>query len=71
MTKYYDVSLITKARNRKVCYLADHFSVDDERILRVASKEYGNIVVQIQNDEELSVKEVELREWWDGMEEEL
>lgn len=68
MTKYYDVILINKARNRKSYYLADSFSVNDDRVLKIYSKEYGNVVLQIGNDEELSIKEIELKEWWDELE---
>lgn len=65
MTKYYDVVLTNKNRNVKISYLADSFSVNDYRILKIYSKEYGDVVVQIENDEELSVTEIELEDEWD------
>lgn len=65
MTKYYDVVLTSKNRNVKVSYLADSFSVNDDRILKINSREYGDVVVQIQGDEELSVNEIELRDYYE------
>ena len=68
MTKYYNVVLENKNRYRKASYLADSFSVYDNRILKIYSKQYGDVVVQIKNDEELSVTEIELKDWFDGLE---
>lgn len=67
MTKYYDVVLTNKNRNRKISYLADSFSVNGDRILKIKSKEYGDLVVQIENEEELTVNEVELKDEWDDI----
>lgn len=60
MTKYYDVVLTNKKLNSKITFLADSFSVNDDRILKIYSKEYGDVVVQITADEELTVNETEL-----------
>ena len=65
MTKYYDVVLTNRNRNRKISYLADSFSVNDDRILKIKSREYGDLIVQIENEEELTVNEVELKDEWD------
>lgn len=65
MSKYYDVQLTNKNRNRKTSYVADSFSVNDDRILKIYSKEYGDVFVQIENDEELTVNEIELKDEWD------
>lgn len=65
MTKYYVVALTNRNRNRKISYLADSFSVNDDRILRIKSKEYGDLVVQIESEEELTVNEVELFDHYD------
>lgn len=67
MTKYYDVVLTDKKRNRKISFLADSFSVNDDRILKIKSKDYGDVNVQITSDEELSVNEIELKDYWDGL----
>ena len=67
MTKYYEVVLTDKKRNRKINFLADSFLVNDDRILKIKSKEYGDINVQITSDEELSVNEIELKDYWDGL----
>lgn len=65
MTKYYDVVLTNRNRNRKTSYLADSFSVNDDRILKIKSREYGDLVVQIESEEELTVNEIELKDEWD------
>lgn len=67
MTKYYDVIVTNKNRNRKISFLADSFSVNDDRILKIKSKEYGNVVVEIKQDEELSVHEIVLKDFADGI----
>lgn len=67
MTKYYDVIITNKNRNRKTSYLADSFSVNDDRILRINSKEFGNILVQIESDEELAISEIELKDEGDDI----
>lgn len=64
MSKYYDVVLTNRNRTRKTSYLADSFSVNDDRILRIKSREYGDVVVKIKNDEELTVNEIELKDEW-------
>lgn len=65
MTKYYNVVLINRNRSRKVSYLADSFSVNDDGILKIYSKEYDDVVVQIGKDEELSVTTIVVRHWYD------
>lgn len=65
MAKYYEVVLTNRNRNRKISYLADSFSVNDDRILKIKSKEYDDVVVQIKNDEELIVNEIELKDEWE------
>lgn len=62
MIIYYDVTLINRKRNSKTSYVADSFSVDDNRILKIKSKVYGNLVTKIENDEELSVIELKVND---------
>lgn len=62
MERYYEVVITNKNRNRKISYLADSFSVNDDRILKIKSKEYGDLVVQIESEEELTVNEIELKD---------
>lgn len=57
MTKYYDITLIDKIRNRKVSYIATAFSVNSERILQIKN-ENCVVVVQIEKTEELYVNEL-------------
>lgn len=57
MTKYYDVTLINKIRNRKVSYIATAFSVNSDRILQIKNEDCV-IVVQIEKTEELYINEL-------------
>lgn len=63
MTKYYDVTLTNRKRNNKVSYLTNSFSVNDDRILTIKSVDCGYVVIKIERDEELSVNEIELKDW--------
>lgn len=65
MRRYYDVVLTNRKRNRKVSYLADRFSVNGDRILRIYSEEFGDVLVEIECDEELSVNEILLKDEYD------
>lgn len=58
MTKYYDVTLTNTRTNNTVSYVADSFSLSDDRILRIYSKKFGNVTTLIENYEELSIKEL-------------
>lgn len=58
MQVYYDITIKDEAKNNSVSYWADSFSVDENRILRVKSKECGNITVRIEANERLIVEDV-------------
>lgn len=60
MSKYYDVVLTDKKHNNKMSMIADAFSVSEDRLLKIKSKEFGDAFVQIGADEELTVNEIEL-----------
>lgn len=55
---YYDIVLTNKRIDSEISYIADSFSVDENRVLRIKSNEFGNVVVKINNDEALTVSEI-------------
>lgn len=66
MARYFDVTLRDE-KNCSISYWADSFSVDENGILSVYSRDCGNIKVKIQNDEKLSVETVDVKEEWEEM----
>lgn len=58
MQIYYDVTLKDEAKNISISYWADSFSIDENRVLRVKSRECGDITVQIDANERLIVRDV-------------
>lgn len=69
MQIYYDVTLKDETKNSSISYWADSFSVDENRILRVKSRECGDITVRIEPNERLVVSDVFVKDEWDEMEE--
>ncbi len=65
MRIYYGVTLKDETKNSSFSYWADSFSVDENRILRVKSKECGDITVSINVNERLVVKDVVVLDEWD------
>ena len=63
------LTLKDEAKNSSISYWADSFSVDENRILRVKSKDCGDITVQINPNERLVVEDVFVKDEWDEMEE--
>lgn len=57
MQMYYDVCLRNENTNGSISYLADSFSVDEYRILRIKSREFGDVTVKIDVNERLTVSE--------------
>lgn len=57
MGYYYDITILNDIGG-SISYWADSFSVDEHRILRVYSRDCGNVVVQLQCDEVLTVQGV-------------
>lgn len=55
---YYDVTLKDEAKNNSISYWADSFSIDENRILRVKSRECGDITVKIDANERVIVSDV-------------
>lgn len=68
MQIYYDVMLKDEVKNRSISYWADSFSIDENRILRVKSRECGDITVEIEPNERLVVEDVIVKDEWDEME---
>lgn len=58
MQIYYDITLKDESKNSSISYWADSFSVDENRILRVKSRECGDIAVKIDANDRLIVRDV-------------
>lgn len=56
----YDITIRDEAKNRYGSYLADSFSIDENRILKVKSEDYGNTTVKINSNEKLAVRELRI-----------
>lgn len=67
MQIYYDITLKNELKNNSISYWADSFSVDENRILRVKSKECGDITVKIDANEKLFVREVRVKDEFDDL----
>lgn len=67
----YDVTLKNESKNSSISYWADSFSVDEHRILRVKSRECGDITVRIDPNERLIVHDVIVTDEWDELIEEM
>ena len=58
MKKYYDVIVRNRILHSKASFLADSFSVDENRNVKIKSKEFGDLVVHMIDEETLSVREI-------------
>ena len=67
MQIYYDVTLKDETKNSSISYWADSFSIDENRILRVKSKDCGDITVKIDVNERLVVRDVCVEDEFDEM----
>lgn len=67
MQIYYNVTLQKESTNSSISYWADSFSVDENRILRVISRECGNITVRIEDNERLIVNDVVVKDEFDDI----
>ena len=67
MQIYYDVILKDETKNSSISYWADSFSIDENRILRVKSKDCGDITVKIDVNERLVVRDVCVEDEFDEM----
>lgn len=67
MQIFYDITLKDESKNRSVSYWADSFSVDEHRILRVYSRDCGNVTVMIEPNERLFVRDVIVTDEWDEL----
>ncbi len=67
MEIYYDIKLKHENKNCSISYLADSFSVDENRVLRVQSRDCGNVAVQIDLNQRLSVRDLIVTDEWDEM----
>ena len=67
MQIYYDVTLKDETKNSSISYWADSFSIDENRILRMKSKDCGDITVKIDVNERLVVRDVCVEDEFDEM----
>lgn len=67
MQIYYDITLKDENQNTSISYWVDSFSVDENRILRVQSKDCGDITVKIDVNERLVVRDVCVKDEFDEM----
>lgn len=67
MEIHYDIKLKDEDGNSSISYWADSFSIDEQRVLRVQSRDCGNITVQIHPDERVIVHDVIVTDEWDEL----
>lgn len=67
MEIHYDITLKDEGKNNSISYWADSFSVDEHRVLRVQSRDCGNITVQIDPNERLIVRDMVVTDEWDEL----
>lgn len=68
MKRYYDIVVSTNNNKRNVHYWADSFSISKNGILKVYSAEAGDISVMLEPTEEVTIKNVDVKEEWDDWE---
>lgn len=66
MRRYYDITLFDE-KGGSISYWADSFSVDENGILRLQSKESGNVTLKLEPYETLSIRSIEVRDGCDDM----
>ena len=71
MQIYYDVTLKDETKNSSISYWADSFSIDEHRILRVKSRDCGDITVQIDPNERVIINDVIVTDEWDELIEDM
>ena len=67
MGRYYSVTLLNEKTNSSISYWADGFSVDKNGVLRVQSRECGDITVKIKPEEHLSVYTADVKDEFEEM----
>ena len=71
MEIHYDIELKDEGKNSSISYLADSFSIDEHRILRVKSRDCGDITVQIDPNERVIINDVIVTDEWDELIEDM
>lgn len=66
MKRYYDITLFNE-KGGSMSFWADSFSIDKNGVLRVQSEECENVTIQIEPNETLSMRSIEVREGCDDM----
>lgn len=72
MKRYYDIVIHDKITNCNIDYLADSFSISENGMLKVYSAEAGDISVMLEPTEEVTIKNVDVKEErddWEGVDE--
>lgn len=65
----YDITIKNKTKSVTVCYWADSFSIDQDRLLKVQSQKCGDVTVRLKPSESLTVKDVLVEDEWDEWDE--
>lgn len=71
MEIHYNIELKDDGKNSSISYWADSFSIDEHRILRVKSRDCGDITVQIDPNERVIINDVIVTDEWDELIEEM
>lgn len=67
MARYFDITVRNDKTNSSISYWADSFSLNDNAILSVYSRDCGNIKVKIEQYETLTIETVDVKEEWEEM----
>ena len=67
----YDIELKDEGKSSSISYWADSFSIDEHRILRVKSRDCGDITVQIDPNERVIINDVIVTDEWDELIEDM
>lgn len=57
MVRYYDVAITNSSNNCNAHFIADSFSIHEDRFLFIYSKEFGNVTIKLLDCENISVSE--------------
>lgn len=67
MARYFDITVRNDKTNSSTSFWADSFSLNDNAILSVYSRDCGDIKVKIEKHETLTIETVDVKEEWEEM----
>ncbi len=71
MQRYYDVVLENEIKKYSVFYLADSFSVDENRILKIKSREFGDVANILDDNDRIIVSDLCIKDEFDDLYDDL